>query len=112
MRNLFSWTGNKARSGLPREVPPSPSAAKHRIERIKLYGERNTGTTFTTQLIRNNFHIPMMYGTPDRPNRADREKRMQAFAEQPLFIRRLILDRIGDEENRSTLRETLGWKHM
>jgi hypothetical protein len=81
-------------------------------ERVKIYGERKTGTTFLTDLMRKNFSVPLLSGTPDRPNRAERERLMERVADRSSAVRRIVLDRIGDQENRRALPDTLGWKHM
>src|SRR2546423_2571643 len=81
-------------------------------ERVKIYGERKAGTTFLTDLIRRNFSVPLLSGTPDRPNRAERQRLMERVADRSSAVRRIVLDRIGDQENRRALPDTLGWKHM
>jgi len=81
-------------------------------ERVKIYGERKTGTTFLTDLIRRNFSIPLLSGTPDRPNRVERERLLERVADRSSGVRRIVLDRISDQENRRALPDTLGWKHM
>src|SRR6478672_4172849 len=79
-------------------------------ERVKIYGERKTGTTFLTDLIRRNFSIPLLSGTPDRPNRVERERLLERVADRSSGVRRIVLDRISDQENRRALPDTLGWK--
>jgi hypothetical protein len=67
---------------------------------------------FVTDLVRRNFSEPLLYGTPDRRSKKERERTMERFARKPLHIRRMILDRILNEDNHASVRETLGWKHM
>jgi hypothetical protein len=83
-----------------------------KIKRFKLYGERNTGTTFMTNLLKRNFSIEFLPGTPDRPNRAERERMMACVEQYSDVVRGIVLDRIGGLENRRALPSTLGWKHM
>lgn len=82
------------------------------VERAKIYGERRTGTTFVTDLIHRNFTVPLLFGMPGRAHRAEREKLMEGLAHEPIAVRRVVLDRIGEQENRCSISDTLGWKHM
>src|SRR5262249_53975305 len=82
------------------------------IKRFKLYGERNTGTTFMTNLLRRNFSVELLPGTPDRPNRSERERMMARLEQYSDEGRGIVLDRIGALETRRALPSALGWKHM
>jgi hypothetical protein len=94
------------------EIAAPPRIRPGSVKRVKVYGERKTGTTFVSELIRRNFIVPLLSGTPDRPNRAERKTLMEGIAGESAALRSVVLDRISNEENRRSIAGTLGWKHM
>lgn len=80
---------------------------------MKIYGERNTGTTFLRNLMNKNFEIENVIGTP--LNLVDDEAKAEFSASTealPAWAKKLVRDRFAEEANRKHLKETLGWKHM
>jgi len=89
--------------------------ATGRIEQVKIYGERNTGTRFLHELIQRNFEVRLL-----SPEAASREHADLIRTElggklpsglQGRLIRRIILNRLHDLENNRKVAATLGWKH-
>jgi len=75
--------------------------------RIKIYGERNSGTRFLTDLIKKNFTTPVLLGST--PGEYDE---LGLCTPEPPLVRNLIRDRRTHLANRRAMPETLGWKHM
>jgi hypothetical protein len=81
--------------------------------RVKIYGERNTGTTFLRNLMNKNFEIENIIGTPLNLVEDEAKAAFTASTENlPAWARKLVRDRFAEEANRKHMRETLGWKHM
>jgi len=83
------------------------------MDKLKIYGERNSGTNFLTRLIRNNFRCELIPGTlaEARPGyREIIEQELEARisdAGKRLLARQIRLDNFF----RGNLWGTLGWKH-
>jgi len=95
------------RKGLPRVDMPEQKP------RLKIYGERNTGTTFLRELMKRNFAVSMLSGTPwAREGHDARDKVADEFQHHPSWTKKLVRDRFSDLINRKHMNDTLGWKHM
>jgi hypothetical protein len=79
---------------------PAPS-------RTKIYGERNSGTRFLTDLIKKNFTTPVLLGST--PGEYDE---LGLCTPEPSLVRNVIRDRQTHLANRRAIPDTLGWKHM
>lgn len=83
------------------------------ITHVKIYGERNTGTTFVRSLLNRNFDFEMLAGnvqgdeTPE-----DRKEIARDLREYDWLIKMIVFDRMSAMANEKVLPETLGWKHM
>lgn len=83
------------------------------MERIKIYGERNTGTNFVQRLITRNFDCEVVPGTlvEARPGYRDQfEQRLEADMPDPamrLVARQGLMDQLFAANRWGTL----GWKH-
>ena len=83
------------------------------MNKLKIYGERNSGTNFLTRLIRHNFHCELIPGTLAEARPGYRE-----IIEQELETRisdagkRILARQIKlDDFFRGNLWSTMGWKH-
>ncbi|MEZ6125912.1 MAG: hypothetical protein R3C49_22520 [Planctomycetaceae bacterium] len=75
------------------------SAARRLLPRIKIYGERNTGTNYLSELLRLNFQI----------------RELRGFVPWPVMGLQLLLpgkEAIRDAWFSATFGRNLGWKHM
>jgi hypothetical protein len=83
------------------------------MERVKIYGERNTGTNFLARLIRGNFRCQLVPGTlaEARPGYRERleEELAATIADEAkrMWARQVRLDQFFE----GNLWTTLGWKH-
>lgn len=83
------------------------------MEKLKIYGERNSGTNFLTRLIRRNFHCEIIPGTLAEARPGYREsfelelERKISDAGKRILARQIKLD----DFFRGNLWATLGWKH-
>lgn len=87
------------------------------IERIKIYGERNSGTRFLFDLCRKNFALSVIPQTlPDRAKMAwlydELRERLESYPRQRGILRAVVVNRMFDLENERRMPELLGWKHM
>jgi hypothetical protein len=99
------------RGGKASSSPQASSSSQ--IERIKIYGERNTGTRFLQELLRTNFAVPQLHGgAGDRQSQAARERAIRDLKDYKGILRKLVIDRLADLGNERALPRTLGWKHM
>jgi hypothetical protein len=84
------------------------------IDRIKIYGERNTGTNFLHQLIRANFQTPLV---SQRVGKQTELKKISAkfkdVADKPYrhVLTNIVINRYHEQHVARTMRETAGWKH-
>src|ERR1043165_1521440 len=87
--------------------------ATGRIEQVKIYGERNTGTRFLHELIQRNFEVRLL--SPEAGSREHADLiRTELGGKLPSglqgrLIRRIILNRLHDLENNRKVAATLGW---
>ena len=86
-------------------LSPSP-----RIKRIKVYGERNTGTRFLQELLRTNFASPQLPGGAGVHE--DREGTEEDLKPYKGLFKKIAIDRVSNLSNARSLPRTLGWKHM
>jgi hypothetical protein len=87
-------------------------SGKSKIEQVKIYGERNTGTTFLRDLINRNFITTMLRGGGGGDLRANRGQVSKALKGKDWLIKAIVLDRVETIANRQEMEATLGWKHM
>jgi hypothetical protein len=81
------------------------------IERMKLYGERNTGTRFVKGLLKRNFDVPMLrasLGQQYEP-RGDIKGTLE---DHEWLIRRIAVERFNGIVNARLIPHSFGWKHM
>lgn len=90
------------------------SSAPSRISFIKVFGERNTGTNFLQELIKQNTDLSVLeHGNNKIPkNRLDLLcKSFPYWQKQSPMLRRLILDRLIDQQRKDEYCLNFGWKH-
>ena len=83
------------------------------MDKVKIYGERNTGTNFVTRLIRRNFLCELYPGTLAEARPGYRESFEHELERMiPDECKRIIARQIRlDEFFNGNLWSTLGWKH-
>lgn len=74
---------------------------------VKIYGERNSGTTYLTELIEANFAVEMLPGTKRTPD-AVIARQVNALPEPARTVRR---EAIIDADLNATVNQFFGWKH-
>lgn len=83
---------------------------------IKVFGERNTGTHFLIQLLRDNTNAELLIHE-DGPRQRSRENFNKIltcyphFAEKNQALRSLIIERFIDSDRERDFAENYGWKH-
>jgi len=83
------------------------------MEKIKIFGERNTGTHFLARLIRANFRCQLLPGTLAEARRGYRDRIEEELAAtisddaKRMWVRQARLDQFFE----SNAWSTLGWKH-
>ena len=89
-----------------------------RIARIKIYGERNTGTRFLRTLCQRNFHAEVLPQDFFRERAqvlkfcAGFQSELAVYGRHRNLIRAILVNRLFDLEHERRMREMLGWKHM
>jgi hypothetical protein len=90
---------------------------QEKLTKVKVFGERNTGTNFLNQLLTRNTDLQVLgHGNNDNARRKLKEIRQSAvrigsadkFSPQ---VNRLILNRLIDEERKLEYLDNFGWKH-
>lgn len=83
------------------------------IMSVKIYGERNTGTTFVRSLIKSNFEVGMLGGSlADEATVEGRKNALALLEGYDWAIRTAVMERLNSAANVAALPATLGWKHM
>ena len=80
---------------------------------VKVFGERNTGTNFLNQLIRKNSNFNVLehqsnQSSLNKLNLVLPELKTKQYSES---LRRLILDRLIDQQRKDEFNLNYGWKH-
>lgn len=79
------------------------------IEKLKVYGERNTGTRFLKHLMKKNFGVKMMRSSNE--NYHFREQILEQLSDHEWLIRRIAIERYNGIVNRRLELDSFGWKH-
>src|SRR4249920_1234192 len=88
-------------------------SGRHMIEQVKVYGERNTGTSFARALIKNNFVVEMLSGNVLAESSLEERRAVSIrLDEEDWLIKAIVHDRMNTLANDKLLPATLGWKHM
>lgn len=74
---------------------------------VKIYGERNSGTTYLAELIEANFRSELLAGVKRTPTAVLR----RAVAAYPEPLRAAKLESLIDADIAETLQHNFGWKH-
>ena len=90
------------------------NSSSSQISFVKVFGERNTGTNFLESLIKENTNLSVLkHGGNEIPkNRLDLIWKSIPFPQkQSPMLRRLILDRLIDQQRKDEYCLNFGWKH-
>jgi hypothetical protein len=85
---------------------------QQQIERIKIYGERNTGTNFMQQLTLANFETEILSSRIGIRKEIRELNRKLKKRKQGRVMRQVVLNQYFDFRSRKTIASDLGWKHM
>ena len=102
LRSKFNLQGNKEKGQVDEPT-----------KGLKVFGERNSGTQFTTQLIRKNYHCEVVPGTLHEATKGYRdeiEERVDKSISDPAS-RLWAVQALMDDYFAGNLWLTLGWKH-
>lgn len=77
------------------------------FDRVKIYGERNTGTHFIAKIIRLNYKCRQLVGTAGLSKESLAKHLDGLPLEQRLKVREMLID----ERVKSSLNSSFGWKH-
>lgn len=87
------------------------------LSKVKVFGERNTGTNFLNQLLSLNTNLQVLGHGSNASSRAKLQaidqsvSRLGCAEKLTPQMRRLVLDRLIDEQRRLEYPDNYGWKH-